>query len=259
MKQYWIIAASAAIAIAATSCSSTKSMNLDELSGRWEVTDVNGSQVKMTAPDAEKPYLGFDVVNGRLSGNAGCNSLMGSFPTTEPAGKISFSDVATTRMMCPDMEVEQNLVQALGNVAGYKSEGTDKVALVGADGAQLLSLKKIKANISAADLNGTWRIQELAGKQLTPDADTAYTITFDAKESSFSCATGCNVLGGSFITDYTDFKFDLSTSTMMMCPDTSVEDTLKQVLPTVASYGRLAGGGIGFYSDVNDLVLILEK
>lgn len=259
MKQSWIIAAAAAIAVAGSSCSSTKSMNLDELSGRWEITDVNGSKVTMSAPDAEMPYLGFDVVNGRLSGNAGCNSIMGSFPTSDPAGKISFGDVATTRMMCPDMEVEQNVVQALGNVAGYKSEGADKVALVSADGAQLLSLKKIKADITAADLNGTWRIQSLADKELTPDADTDYSVTFNSKDNTFSCATGCNVLGGAFSTDYTDFKFDLSTSTMMMCPDTSVEDALKAVLPTITSYGRLAGGGIGFYSDTNDLVLILVK
>lgn len=125
--------------------------------------------------------------------------------------------------------------------------------------ARSSSLKKVKADITSADLNGTWRIQSLADKELTPDADTAYTVTFNAKDNTFSCATGCNVLGGSFSTDYTDFKFDLSTSTMMMCPDTSLEDGLKEVLPTVTSYGRLAGGGIGFYSDTNDLVLILVK
>ena len=204
MRKNWIIAASAAaLAVVGSSCSSTKSMNLDELSGRWEVTGVNGKEVKMSAPDAQLPYLGFDVVNGRLSGNAGCNSIMGSFPTTEAAGKISFGDVATTRMMCPDMEVEQSVVQALGNVAGYKGEGTDKVALVNAEGSLLLSLKKVKADITSADLNGTWRIQTLAGKELTPpDADTAYTVTFDAKEGTFSCSTGCNVLGGAFSTDY---------------------------------------------------------
>lgn len=251
-------AAGAAVMVMAASCASTKKMNVSELSGRWEITAVNGKPVASSALESQ-PYLGFDVKEESISGNAGCNRIMGRFSTVGGDGHIKFDKVATTRMMCPDMTVEQSVLQALDKVVGYKAAGTGMVALTGENGSTLISLKEIKSDIEAADLNGTWLIRTLGGKELTPTPEASYTVTFDPANRTFSCSTGCNTLGGSFSADYSDFGFDLSTSTMMMCPDTSVEDTLKELLPSVTRYGRISDGGIGFYSDSDTPVMTLVR
>lgn len=258
MKKFISYAAAGAAMMMAVSCATTKKMDVSELSGRWEITAVNGKPVASSALESQ-PFLGFDVTEGKIFGNAGCNRITSGFSSAGGAGHITFDKVASTRMMCPDMTVEQNVLQALDKVVGYKSTGAGEVALTGENGSTLISLKVIKPEIDAAGLGGTWLIRTLGGKELTPTPEASYTVTFDAANRTFSCSTGCNTLGGSFSADYSDFRFDLSTSTMMMCPDTSVEDTLKELLPSVTRYGRISGGGIGFYSDSDTLVMTLVR
>lgn len=252
------VAVGAALMALMASCNTTKSMSVSELGGRWEITSVNGNAVEMTAPDAEIPFLGFDTASGRVSGNAGCNSIMGGFTAVPSEGKISFDKIASTRMMCPDMTFEQSVLQALDKVTGYKNEGSGRMVLLGADGKGLISLSKVNTEVSGGELQGTWLIRTLDGKVLSPTPEATYSVTFDAGKRTFSCATGCNILGGTFASDKSGFKFDLSTSTMMMCPDMSVEDTLKKVLPTVTNYGRTPDG-IGFYAGNGDLILEIVK
>lgn len=248
----------AALMALMASCNTTKNMTATELGGRWEITAVNGKTVEMTAPDAGIPFIGFDTATGRISGNAGCNSIMGGFTAVPAEGKISFDKIASTRMMCPDMSFEQSLLQALDKVTGFKNEGSGKMVLLGADGSGLISLRKENTEVAAGELQGTWLIRTLDGKELSPTPEATYSVTFDAAKRSFSCATGCNTLGGTYSAEKSAFKFDLSTSTMMMCPDMTVEDTLKKVLPTVKSYGR-AGGAIAFYAADGHPVMIIVK
>ena len=251
-------AAGMALLALAASCSATQNMNISELSGRWEITAVEGKAVEMTVPDAEIPYLGFDTATGRLTGNAGCNSIKGAFVAGNGDGKITFDKIASTRMMCPDMNVEQSVLQALDKVTGYKKTGAGNVVLTGDNGTPLVSLRKVEDGAVSGSLEGTWLIKTLDGKDLVPTPEASYTVKFDAGNHTFSCATGCNILGGAFSADKSKFKFDLSTSTMMMCPDMSVEDTLKRILPTVTGYGPV-DGGIGFYSGTDRPVMVIVR
>ena len=101
----------------AVSCATTKKMDVSELSGRWEITAVNGKPVASSALESQ-PFLGFDVTEGKIFGNAGCNRITSGFSSAGGAGHITFDKVASTRMMCPDMTVEQNVLQALDKVVG---------------------------------------------------------------------------------------------------------------------------------------------
>ena len=46
---------------------------------------------------------------------------------------------------------------------------------------------------------------------------------------------------------------------MMACPDREVEGRVMKALNEVKSFGKLAGGGIGFYDADNTLVMVLVK
>ncbi|MGN1218735.1 MAG: META domain-containing protein, partial [Phocaeicola sp.] len=100
-----LISAAAFAAVLLSSCgTTTKSV---DITGEWSVVSVEGKQV------TGNPYIGFDTENGRLYGNAGCNRIMGGFEidSVNP-GHIGLTNVASTRMMCPDMETEQKVLEA---------------------------------------------------------------------------------------------------------------------------------------------------
>lgn len=103
----------------------------------WVLIDVNGKAVDVERFDEKgSPTFEFYVEDGRLSGHAGCNNFNGSFYR---AGEdiIHFEPFAMTRMMCPDMDLENLVAQS---VAGrrMKYEINDLTLLLkGYDGAEL--------------------------------------------------------------------------------------------------------------------------
>ena len=57
---------------------------------------------------------------------------------------------------------------------------------------------------------------------------------------------------------------DVTSSTvllmwMLACPDMEVEGRVLKALNSVQSFGKLAGGGMGFYDTDNNLVMVLVK
>ena len=46
---------------------------------------------------------------------------------------------------------------------------------------------------------------------------------------------------------------------MMACPDMTVEDGVKAVLPQIKSFGQVADGSYAFYNSENDILMIISK
>ena len=92
--------------------------------------------------DASKlPTLKIDVADMRVSGNDGCNNIMGSIETLT-ATEFKFGMLAGTKMMCQDMEVPRKLGQWLPEVHTYKLTAL-KLYFYDADGNELLTYKKV--------------------------------------------------------------------------------------------------------------------
>lgn len=240
------------------SCSAPKAVPLSDLAGRWDIVAVEGTPITKPA-DMETPYLGFDAVNGNLSGNTGCNELMGNFPTTLPAGQLPLENVACTRMACPDMGLEQGIMTALTTVTGYKNEGKGRIALIATNGMPMLTLKKVADDISMSNLAGTWKIDEINGREVDTTSPDAPTITFNPADKTYSCDTGCNTINGQYQSSYIAVKFDAGAATMKACPDMANEDALKEVLPSVVSFGELPEGNYGFYAADGVMVLKIKR
>ena len=117
--------------------SSQKAATVADLVGEWEVMEVDNKPVSAE----ETPFLGFNVSEGQLYGNTGCNSLMATIKVSESAGELSFDAVGSTKRMCADMATEDAILQALGAVKGFTLEG-EKLVLNNADGKELMELKK---------------------------------------------------------------------------------------------------------------------
>ena len=87
----------------------------------------------------------FDIAAGRISGTSGCNRITGELRSDDTVGNsISFHSVAATRMMCPDMETEKNILSALNSVRTYGILENGNLVFFTAGGAVVLELKRNK-------------------------------------------------------------------------------------------------------------------
>ncbi len=262
MKKVFVSLCMAATLMGLSSCASTKNAaTLSSLSGEWNIIEINGSAV-VPAPDQEFPFIGFDTKNGKVYGNSGCNRLMGSFDVNSIPGQINLGALGSTRMMCPDMTVESNVLAALGQVKKYKQLGKGNMALCGSSNRPLIVLQKKEASSKLSDLNGEWMISEAGGEAIPSGMEKQPNIVFDVAQKRLHGNAGCNIINGSFEVDDANpvaISFSRVISTMMACPDLEVEGRVMKSLNAARSFGKLANGDMGFYDADNNLVMVLAK
>lgn len=142
MKKVFVSLCVASVLIGLSSCGSTRNaVTLSSIGGEWNIIEINGIVV-VPAPDQEFPFIGFDTKNGKVYGNSGCNRMAGSFDVNAKSGTIHLGAMGSTRMACPDMTVEQNVLSALSRVERYKKLGKDNMALCGSSNLPILVLQK---------------------------------------------------------------------------------------------------------------------
>ena len=103
MKKVFVSICIAGAALAMSSCRSVeKAIPLSSINGEWNIIEVNGSKIT-PGESTPLPFIAFDTATGRVSGNSGCNRMMGSFDVNAKPGSLELTGMASTRMMCPDM------------------------------------------------------------------------------------------------------------------------------------------------------------
>lgn len=113
----------------------------DFLNGTWEVVTLNGSAVK--CPDMR---LVIDLEEGRIHGNTGCNIMNGTIiPDMLEQGVVSFQDLSTTRMSCPNLSLENMLLVALEQTVSVRPSGPDTMDLLDSTGQPLVTLHRLPA------------------------------------------------------------------------------------------------------------------
>ena len=249
-----LISAAAFAAVLLSSCGTTG--KYVDISGEWNVVSVKGQEV------TGNPYIGFDMEKGRLYGNAGCNRIMGglAIDSINP-GKIGFTGVATTRMMCPDMATEQKVLAALNTVAGYQASSTG-VELTDKNGKVLLSLEKREVPVaSVEDINGEWKISKVDGAAVEV-ADKTPFLSFNVAEKAVHGNGGCNIINGSFSQEDgnpSSLKFGQMISTMMAGPGMETERKVLMAMNKVVSFVVNENGTLSLMDADGNEVLLLVK
>ena len=128
------------------SCKTKKAVEaaFSDLDGSWNIVELNG---KTLNPTETNQVIEFDVARHTLSGKAGCNRMMGQIEYSDSHKNIiKFPQVATTRMACPDMSGDRELLLALDKVVRFEAEGdakpVNKIALYGTDNTKLMVIEK---------------------------------------------------------------------------------------------------------------------
>ncbi len=168
-----------------------------------------------------------------VSGNAGCNNIIGSF--TDSEGSLTFAPLGTTMMMCDEaaMAVEQAFLAALDGTHAYTINGnmleivyaagvlTFQAAGTGpaADSSATRSTAGTAAKTDALPLVGTpWvlaSMDEAMGTAFDPTT-TPVAINF-VDDGSVSGVAGCNNFFGGYTDEGETIAFTPFGSTRKMC------------------------------------------
>ena len=259
MKKLFV---SAAIMSAVFMSSCGTSGNSVDLSGEWNIVSVEGQNISSESD----PFIGFDTKEGRIYGNAGCNRIMGvlEIDSVNP-GHIVLSNVAATRMMCPDIKTEQKVMAALNSVSGFQSS-TKGVDLTDKSGKIVLSLEKREASsasaeVSISSLEGEWIISKVNGAAVEV-ADKTPFLAFNTAEGRVHGNAGCNIVNGSFQQEegnMLSIKFGQMISTMMAGPGLETEGKIMEAIGKVNSFAVNEDGSVSLNDVDGKEVVLLTK
>lgn len=107
----------------------------------WVLEELKGSVVsKEGFNGGDVPNMEININNNRFSGFSGCNRMTGSIFYEKDI--LRFTQIASTRMACPNMEKESEFLTALQNIVTYKIEN-NRLFLSNGSEENLLVFKKI--------------------------------------------------------------------------------------------------------------------
>lgn len=133
------IAVLAAAMLAA--CSGEKAGVWTELSGEWNVIEIDGTRIVADSL-ANRVYVGFSPADSSVFGCTGCNLLMARTGQGDDPTVADFSNAATTMMAGPGLEVESVFLPAFREVKSYYAVGEDRIEFSDASGNTRMVLEK---------------------------------------------------------------------------------------------------------------------
>ncbi|MGL4520248.1 MAG: META domain-containing protein [Phocaeicola sp.] len=118
-----------------------KSASLEDIAGEWVIVTINGEPISSTLE--KTPFLAINALENRLYGTTGCNNINGMIERDSLVeNQFSFKNVATTMMMCPEMETESLVLKVLSEVKKADVAAGDKLVLLDATNKEVMQLVK---------------------------------------------------------------------------------------------------------------------
>lgn len=111
-----------------------------QLEGTWNIVEVKGQKLALDV----LPNMVFEMEAQKVHGNAGCNVFDSTLELDgNDVSSITINPGAATMKICPNMEVEDAVLQAMSQVKQVKAgESASKMLLTDAEGNVLLVLSK---------------------------------------------------------------------------------------------------------------------
>lgn len=111
--------------------------NMGFLNGQWLVTSIDGNPV-----DDEECNIFFDIAEGKVHGNTGCNYFNGNiYINSDRSNALELSNMGVTRMACPKTAQETAMLVALEQTASAIQGSDRQVMLLDKNGKKLITLK----------------------------------------------------------------------------------------------------------------------
>lgn len=182
----------------------------------WVLTSLLGT------PDAMTPALPDTTVTaqfaeGRVAGNAGCNSYTG--PATADGNNLTIGQLASTLMMCDSEGVgtqETTYLSLLQSTATFVIEG-DQLTLFLADGNPILVYQAVEPTV----LEGTLWVMTAYnnGREAVQGALEGAEVTAVFANGEVNGSAGCNTYFGEYTLDGANIAIGPLASTRMFCAE----------------------------------------
>lgn len=82
----------------------------------WKLVELNGKPV-VYKERARDSYLVLKEEGNKVNGNGGCNSFFGTY--TLDGTRLRFSGLGSTKMACPDLDIESEFFEVLSKTDSY--------------------------------------------------------------------------------------------------------------------------------------------
>lgn len=105
-----------------TAATTAATMNSELQETHWKLIELNGQPVTNPVGNQKEAFIMLAKEGNKLTGSGGCNSMMGGYELME-GNQIKFSGVASTRMACPDMSMEDALGKVFTETDNYAING----------------------------------------------------------------------------------------------------------------------------------------
>ena len=225
------------------------------LAGDWAVETVLGKKAVGEIP----PFIKFVPGENRIYGNNGCNTINGGFDVNYSKKSLSFSNLATTMMLCATSGItDVEIGQAVGQTVGFriKSDDYDSIlSLLNAEGAVVMELLHRDFHF----LDGTWAVTSIDGEKVNVEG---MKIALDVEERRIHGNTGCNIINGELETDMdtaNSISFSKIAMTRMACPDSGWETRMMMALEEAVTARKIGDDGIELIGSNGKQVMVLKK
>lgn len=205
----------------------------EELGGaQWVISSVGDHNI---VAEDDAPYINFQPSTGRFYASDGCNIINGDY-VLRSDGVIYFSNTASTRMYCPNLEYAAAISELLSDKSSLSADwrriGHESYLML-RDTRGVVKMTLRRHNMEF--MNGNWRVASIDGKSVNDDE---CNIFFDIAELKLHGNTGCNYFNGDIYIDPSRsnaIDFSNMGVTRMSCPNTSRETAMLVALEQTVS------------------------
>lgn len=226
------------------------------LSGDWAIVNVLGKK----AVGETAPFIKFVPEENRIYGNNGCNIINGIYKSNSDDKAISFSNLATTMMLCAESNItDVEIGEALGLAERYTLEdGNNSESILkfyDAGGKEVMELMHRDFHF----LDGTWAVVEIDGEKVNI---AEMKVALDVDEKRMHGNTGCNIINGELETDMdaaNSISFSKIAMTRMACPNSGWETRMTMALEEAVTAQKVSADEIEFLGSNGKQVMLLKK
>lgn len=113
--------------------------NMEFLNGNWTVSSIGGTRI-----DDPECNIFFDIAEGKVHGNTGCNYFNGDiYIDPNRSNALDLSNMGSTRMACPNGDREQRMLVALESTASaIAGTNSETVLLLNSAGQEVMTLRR---------------------------------------------------------------------------------------------------------------------
>ena len=224
-----------------------------ELKGKWTLARLNDQVINRMI---SLPTMNIDLAQQRIAGNTGCNNYSGIIKKLT-ASQIDLSEIAMTRKMCANKNVEPAFAEAINNINSYEINGST-LNFFSDDGKKVLTFIKDESPKISTRLHDIWTAIRIDGNPINRMTPTP-NMELNLSTMKVMGNNGCNnYLGNIQKVTESALTFGNISVELKMCREMDTADRFDKLINKTATY-RLDGLNLMLYDENGKEILAFLK